>query len=109
MKAAADILHPPSPSHIVARSKRIALDVLAPTADQVDQLRQFPRKNIAALGKGQVLGLMVPVEFGGAASALMKLATPRLSPTAPRPVDSGSERQRSADNSRCKLFLKSPI
>jgi len=74
MNAAADIFDPPSPSHVLAQSKRIALEVLAPTADQVDQLRQFPRKNIAELGKGQVLGLMVPVEFGGAASGLSEMA-----------------------------------
>jgi isovaleryl-CoA dehydrogenase len=74
MAAAAGIFNPPSPSQVLAESARLALDVLAPTADEVDQLRCFPRKAIEELGNKQVLGLMVPAEFGGAAASLSEMA-----------------------------------
>lgn len=74
MNALANLVNPPSPSDVLAQSKRIALEVLGPTADEIDRLRQFPHKNLEALGSGQVLGLMVPMEFGGASAGLAEMA-----------------------------------
>ena len=59
---------------ILEDARRIARDVLAPSADQTDRLRKFPRHAIEALGKSQLLGLMVPREFGGSAAGLQQMA-----------------------------------
>jgi len=55
-------------------TRRIARDVIAPSADETDRLRKFPRHAIDILGKCQLLGLMVPREFGGCAAGLQEMA-----------------------------------
>jgi isovaleryl-CoA dehydrogenase len=59
---------------VLQEIRRIARDVLAPTADETDRLRKFPRHAIDTLGKSQLLGLMVPREFGGGAAGLQEMA-----------------------------------
>ena len=39
-----------------------------------DQARQFPRENLNALGNARVLGLLVPLEFGGAGGTLSEMS-----------------------------------
>jgi alkylation response protein AidB-like acyl-CoA dehydrogenase len=74
MTTATNVPNLPSPAQILADSKYLALEVLAPTADETDRLRRFPRKAIEELGKRKVLGLMVPHEFGGASGSLLEMA-----------------------------------
>lgn len=51
----------------VSTARDIADRVLAPTASQNDKQGRFSTEAIEALGKGSLLGLMLPAEFGGAA------------------------------------------
>lgn len=51
---------------LLAENERLAKEAFAPRADEVDRSRSFPRKNIQELGQAGLLGLTVPVEFGGA-------------------------------------------
>ena len=51
---------------LLAENERLAKELFAPRADEVDRSRSFPRKNIKELGQSGLLGLTVPVEFGGA-------------------------------------------
>jgi alkylation response protein AidB-like acyl-CoA dehydrogenase len=74
MTAATNIPNLPSASQILAESKDVSLELLARTADETDRLRRFPRKAIEELSKRQVLGLMVPGEFGGASGSLLDMA-----------------------------------
>jgi len=53
----------------------LSQDVLRPGADQIDQSRRFPRENMVALGKGGVLGLLVPVQYGGAGAGLAEMSS----------------------------------
>jgi alkylation response protein AidB-like acyl-CoA dehydrogenase len=55
-------------------NEKLSQEVLGPGADQIDQSRRFPRENIAALGKAGVLGLLVPVQFGGAGASLGEMS-----------------------------------
>ena len=49
-----------------ARAESVARDVLAPHADDVDRTGRWPAESVAELGKSGLLGLTVPLEFGGA-------------------------------------------
>jgi len=44
---------------------KLATEVLAPSAAEIDQKGEFPTANIKALGENRLLGLMVPPEKGG--------------------------------------------
>jgi alkylation response protein AidB-like acyl-CoA dehydrogenase len=59
---------------LLAANERLSEEVLRASADQIDQSRRFPRENIAALGKAGVLGLLVPVQFGGAGAGLREMS-----------------------------------
>ena len=59
----------------LVESKRIARDVLAPSADETDHTRKFPRHAVDALGKSQLLGLLAPREFGGVGAGLQEMAS----------------------------------
>jgi len=60
---------------LIAASARLATEVLKPAANSVDQSRSFPRHALSELGKEGVLGLMVPVEFGGTGAGLSEMVT----------------------------------
>jgi alkylation response protein AidB-like acyl-CoA dehydrogenase len=51
----------------VSAAKEIADHVLAPAASQNDKQGRFSTEAVEALGKGGLLGLMLPIELGGAA------------------------------------------
>jgi alkylation response protein AidB-like acyl-CoA dehydrogenase len=51
----------------VSTAREIADRVLAPAASQNDKQGRFSTEAVEALGKGGLLGLMLPIEFGGAA------------------------------------------
>jgi isovaleryl-CoA dehydrogenase len=59
---------------VLEETRRIARDVLAPSADETDRSRKFPRHAIDTLGKSQLLGLLVPRDFGGYAAGLQEMA-----------------------------------
>src|SRR5215468_3527491 len=51
----------------VSTAKAIADHVLAPAAGQNDKQGRFSTEAVDALGKGGLLGLMLPIKYGGAA------------------------------------------
>ncbi len=58
----------------VARARRVADEVLAKHADDVDQNARFPAEGVEALRKERLLGCAIPVELGGEGSSLSELA-----------------------------------
>ena len=59
---------------LVAENEKLASEFLAPNADEIDRTRSFPRKNIQELGRSGLLGLLVPVEYGGAGAGIAEMA-----------------------------------
>jgi len=59
---------------LVSENEKLAKDVLAPAADEVDRTRRFPRQNLLEFGRRGLLGLLVPVEFGGAGGTIADMA-----------------------------------
>ena len=51
----------------VSTAREIADRVLAPAASQNDKQGRFSAEAVEALGKGGLLGLMLPIKFGGGA------------------------------------------
>src|SRR5690606_16707741 len=47
-------------------ARRIAQDVIAPSAEQFDRSGEFPLANIRLLGENGLMGIEVPAEYGGA-------------------------------------------
>ena len=47
-------------------ARRIAQEVIAPTAEQFDRSGEFPLDNIRTLGENGLMGIEVPAEYGGA-------------------------------------------
>ena len=47
-------------------ARRIAQDVIAPSAEQFDRSGEFPLENIRLLGENGLMGIEVPAEYGGA-------------------------------------------
>jgi alkylation response protein AidB-like acyl-CoA dehydrogenase len=59
---------------LLAENERLAKEVFAPGADEVDRSRRFPRENIQKLGQIGLLGLTVPTEYGGAGGSISDAA-----------------------------------
>ncbi|HEY8050192.1 MAG TPA: acyl-CoA dehydrogenase family protein [Ramlibacter sp.] len=59
---------------LLSSVKRIAQEVAAPNATDVDARARFPSETIAALREAGVLSACVPREFGGAACRMAELA-----------------------------------
>jgi alkylation response protein AidB-like acyl-CoA dehydrogenase len=59
---------------LLAANEKLSRETLGANADRIDQSRQFPRENLAALGKSGVLGLLVPKQFGGAGAGLAEMS-----------------------------------
>ena len=49
----------------VSKAREIASSVLAPSATQNDKAGRFPTEAVEALGRGGLLALLLPTEFGG--------------------------------------------
>ncbi len=47
-------------------ARRIAQEVIAPSAEHFDQAGEFPRENMRVLGENGLMGIEVPAEYGGA-------------------------------------------
>src|ERR1700683_3213195 len=59
---------------LLAANEKLSREMLRANADQIDQSRQFPRENLAALGESGVLGLLVPKQYGGAGAGLSEMS-----------------------------------
>jgi acyl-CoA dehydrogenase len=59
---------------LLSSVKRIALEIAAPNATDVDSRARFPAETVAALRDSGVLSACVPGEFGGAGCSLVQLA-----------------------------------
>jgi alkylation response protein AidB-like acyl-CoA dehydrogenase len=59
---------------ILAENEKLSHGMLGSNADQIDQARRFPRENLQALGKAGVLGLLIPVQYGGAGGGLAEMS-----------------------------------
>ncbi|MBI4460639.1 MAG: acyl-CoA/acyl-ACP dehydrogenase, partial [Acidobacteria bacterium] len=59
---------------VLAASEILSAELLAASADRIDQERQFPRQNLEALGRSGVLGLLVPAQYGGAGGAIAEMS-----------------------------------
>ena len=57
-----------------AQNEQLAVTVFAPRADEVDRQRRFPRENIQELGSAGLLGLLVPLDYGGAGGSLADMS-----------------------------------
>jgi len=64
----------PDVQALLAMNEKLSQEILGPRSDQVDQARHFPRENLDALGKAGVLGLLVPVEFGGVGATMADMS-----------------------------------
>ncbi len=60
--------------NLLAENEKLAREVLAPAADEVDRERRFPRQNIKVLGESGLLGLMVPTEYEGAGGGILEMS-----------------------------------
>ena len=59
---------------LLAENERLATELLASHADEVDRARRFPRQNIQELGRSGLLGLVVPREYSGAGAGIPEMA-----------------------------------
>lgn len=59
---------------LVAVARRIADEVAAPHAEDVDKQARFPAETVAALCEERLLSALVPVELGGAGASLETVA-----------------------------------
>ena len=59
---------------LLDRIREVAEQRIAPEAARIDRERAFPAESLRALGEIGALGLVVPVEYGGAGGALTALA-----------------------------------
>src|ERR1700757_309015 len=59
----------------VLKAREIASQVLAPSAGQNDKAGRFSSEAVESLGESGLLGLMLPVEFGGSGLGPRTFAT----------------------------------
>jgi alkylation response protein AidB-like acyl-CoA dehydrogenase len=63
-----------SAQDLLAVNEKLAKELLAPGADDIDGARRFPRQNLQALGRSGLLGLTVAQEYGGAGAGIPEMA-----------------------------------
>jgi len=63
-----------SAQDLLVENEKLAKELLAPGADEIDRARRFPRRNIQEFGRSGLLGLVVPLEFGGAGAGIPEMA-----------------------------------
>jgi alkylation response protein AidB-like acyl-CoA dehydrogenase len=62
-----------SAEDVMVENEKLAKELLAPHADEIDRARRFPRENIQALGRSGLLGLVVPLEYGGTGAGIPEM------------------------------------
>src|SRR5437016_5551901 len=60
----------PDQQQVLDRAALLADERIAPHAARVDETGTFPRESITALGESGLLGLSVPIEYGGMGQGL---------------------------------------
>ncbi len=63
-----------NPRDLIAQTRRIATEVAAPNASDVDAKSRFPAETFDAAREARLLSAAVPVEFGGAGASMTELA-----------------------------------
>ena len=63
-----------SAQDLLVENEKLAKELLAVHADDIDRARRFPRQNIQELGRGGLLGLVVPREYGGAGAGIPEMS-----------------------------------
>ena len=63
------------PESLMSAMSRIARDIAAPAADDVDRLARFPRESFEAMQRARLLSAAVPVELGGAGLGMFELGS----------------------------------
>ena len=59
---------------LLAENEKLAKELLASHADDIDRARRFPRENMQELGRSGLLGLVVPRAYGGAGAGIPEIA-----------------------------------
>jgi len=59
---------------LCSNDEKLSQEILGPRSDQVDRLGTFRAKNLDALGKAGVLGLLGAVEFGGVGATMADMS-----------------------------------
>jgi len=59
---------------ILSKNEKISHETLRANADQIDQARRFPRENLQVLGEADVLGLLIPTQYGGAGAGIAEMS-----------------------------------
>jgi alkylation response protein AidB-like acyl-CoA dehydrogenase len=59
---------------LLVENEKLAKQLLAAHADDIDRARSFPRENIRELGRSGLAGLVVPLEYGGAGAGIPEMA-----------------------------------
>jgi len=63
-----------SAQDLLVENQKLAKELLAVHADDIDRARRFPRQNIQELGRSGLLGLDVPLEYGGAGAGIPEMS-----------------------------------
>ncbi len=63
-----------SAQDLLVENEKLAKELLAVHADDIDRARRFPRQNIQELGRSGLLGLDVPLEYGGAGAGIPEMS-----------------------------------
>jgi alkylation response protein AidB-like acyl-CoA dehydrogenase len=59
---------------VLSATRDVAAGAVVANAARIDREREYPRENLQALSEAGALGLVVPVEHGGAGGGLSVLA-----------------------------------
>ena len=59
---------------LLSKNEKISHETLRANADQIDQARRFPRENLQVLGDADVLGLLIPTQYGGAGAGIAEMS-----------------------------------
>ena len=62
---------PPSARELQLTARRIAEDVIAPRAAEVDRAEAYPWDNVTALRDAGLLGYTIPREYGGSGGSFL--------------------------------------
>ncbi|HLJ05325.1 MAG TPA: 3-sulfinopropanoyl-CoA desulfinase [Acetobacteraceae bacterium] len=62
---------PPAARELQALTRRVAEEVIAPRAAEVDRAEAYPWDNVAALRESGLLGYTIPREYGGAGGSFL--------------------------------------
>ena len=59
------------------RARELANEVIAPRAAEIDETEEYPWGNVAALTDAGLVGMTIPVEFGGPGRIIVRCSARR--------------------------------